>query len=74
MITKTKKRINISVSNEISLVVASLAKRDRVPRATKVAHLLSLALEIEEDQALDAIAAKRDTPRAKFVSHALAWR
>lgn len=74
MITKTKKRINISVSNEISLVVASLAKRDRVPRATKVAHLLSLALEFEEDQALDAIAAKRDTPRAKFVSHALAWR
>lgn len=74
MITKTKKRINISVSNEINSAVASLAKRDRVPRATKVAHLLSLALEFEEDHVLDAIAAKRDTPRAKFVSHALAWR
>lgn len=74
MITKTKKRINISVSNEINSVVASLAKRDRVPRATKVAHLLSLALEFEEDHALDAIAAKRDTSRARFVSHALAWR
>ena len=52
----------------------ALAKRDRVPVATKAAHLLSLALEIEEDQMLDALATKRDTPRAKFVSHALAWR
>ncbi|OGG40291.1 hypothetical protein A2118_02305 [Candidatus Kaiserbacteria bacterium GWA2_50_9] len=74
MITKNKKRINISVSNEVDSAVALLAKRDRVPHATKVAHLLSLALEIDEDQVLDALAAKRDTPRAKFVSHALAWR
>ena len=74
MITKNKKRINISVSREVDTAVASLAKRDRVPRATKVAHLLSLALEIEEDQVLDALATRRDTPRAKFVSHALAWR
>ncbi len=74
MITETKKRINISVSKEVDTAVASLAKRDRVPRATKVAHLLLLALEIEEDQVLDAIAARRDTPRAKFVSHALAWQ
>lgn len=74
MLTNTKKRINISVSKEVSVAVASLAKRDRVPPATKVAHLLSLALEMEEDQVLDALAARRDTPRAKFVSHALAWR
>jgi len=74
MITKTKKRINISVSKEVNAAVASLAKRDRVPHATKVSHLLLLALEIEEDQVLDALAAKRDTLRAKFVSHALAWR
>ena len=52
----------------------ALAKRDRVPLATKAAHLLSMALEIEEDQVLDALAAKRDARRAKFVSHALAWR
>jgi len=74
MITEAKKRINISVSKEVNAVVASLAKRDRVPQATKVAHLLLLALEIEEDQVLDALAAKRDTLRAKFVSHAFAWR
>ena len=74
MIIKTKKRINISVSKEVDAAVSSLAKRDRVPHATKVAHLLSLALEIEEDQVLDALAARRDAPRAKFVSHALEWR
>jgi energy-converting hydrogenase A subunit M len=70
----TKKRINISVSKDIDTAVSMLAKRDQVPTATKVAHLLALALEIEEDQVLDAIAAKRDTARAKYVSHALAWR
>lgn len=74
MITKNKKRINISVTREVDAAVSLLAKRDRVPTATKVAHLLALALEIEEDQVLDAIASRRDTPRAKFVSHALAWR
>lgn len=74
MITKTKKRINISVTKEVDAAVSSLAKRDHVPTATKVAHLLSLALEIEEDQVLDALASRRDTPRAKFVSHAFAWR
>lgn len=74
MITKTKKRINISVTKDVDTAVSLLAKRDRVPAATKVAHLLSLALEIEEDQVLDAIASRRDTPHAKFVSHALAWR
>lgn len=74
MIINTKKRINISVSKEVNAAVALLAKRDRVPPATKVSHLLSLALEMEEDQVLDALAARRDTPRAKFVSHALAWR
>lgn len=74
MITQPKKRINISVSREIDTAIGALAKRDRVPLATKAYHLISLALEIEEDQVLDALAARRDKPRAKFVSHALAWR
>ncbi len=74
MITPTKKRINISVSKETDTAMIALAKRDRVPLATKASHLISLALEIEEDQVLDALASKRDTPRAKFVSHTLAWR
>ncbi|MHB8860238.1 MAG: hypothetical protein ACYC48_00695 [Minisyncoccota bacterium] len=74
MLIQNKKRINISVSKEVDAAMVALAKRDRVPLATKASHLLSMALEIEEDQVLDALAVKRDTPRAKFVSHALAWR
>ena len=61
------------MSKEVDAAMIALAKRDRVPLATKASHLLSLALEIEEDQMLDALAAKRDTTRAKFVPHALAW-
>lgn len=70
----TKKRINISVSDEISTVLARLAKRDQVPQATKAEHLIRIALEIEEDEALDTLALSRDTVSAKFVTHAKAWR
>lgn len=70
----TKKRINISVSKDLDDVLSRLAKRDQVPQATKAEHLLRIALEIEEDQILDAIAAKRDTTKARFLSHSLAWR
>ena len=51
-----------------------LAKRDEVPQATKALYLLRLALEIEEDDMLNALAAERDTGKAAFVSHTKAWR
>jgi hypothetical protein len=70
----TKKRINISVSKEMDGVLTKLAKRDQMPTATKAEHLLQLALEIEEDQALDSVARTRDTPDATFISHARAWK
>ena len=70
----TKKRINISVSKDLDDILGKLAKRDQVPQATKAEHLLRIALEIEEDETLDAIAAKRDTGKVRFVSHATAWR
>ena len=70
----SKKRINISVSKELDDVLGKLARRDQVPQATKAEHLLRMALEIEEDEVLDAIAAKRDSSKARFVSHASAWR
>jgi hypothetical protein len=70
----TKKRINISVSKDVEKVLARLALRDQMPQATKAEHLLSLALEIEEDDVLNAIASKRDSKSAVFVSHTQAWR
>jgi hypothetical protein len=70
----TKKRINISVSKAVEDVLARLAKRDQMPQATKAEHLLSIALELEEDEALDALASRRDRTSARFVPHASAWR
>lgn len=69
----TKERINISISKSMRAAVVRLAKRDQVPEATKAAGLLELALEIEEDKALDAIASGR-VSKAKLVSHTNAWR
>jgi len=72
--TTTKKRINISVSKELDNMLGRLAKRDQVPQATKAEHLLRMALEIEEDQILDEIAQRRDTSKARFLSHPSVWR
>lgn len=69
----TKKRINISVSSDIEKALAHLAKRDRMPRATKAARLIETALTLEEDQVWDAIASKRDKKNARLVSHTKAW-
>ena len=70
----TKRRLNISVPREVDDALRRVAARDRVPHATKAAALLRLALEIEEDVALDALARNRDVGNAKFHSHEKAWR
>lgn len=70
----TKKRLNISLSDEVSEALAKLARRDSMPQATKVARLLETALELEEDQAWEAIAKERDTKQARYVPHAKAWQ
>ncbi len=69
-----KHRMNISLPADIDEMVKILAQRDDVPQATKALHLLTLALEIEEDDLFNAVAAKRDKKGAKFVSHTNAWR
>lgn len=69
-----KTRINVSLPYAVDIMLARLAKRDDVPRATKALDLMKLALEIEEDAVWDALASKRDTRGAKFVSHNNAWR
>ena len=68
-----KKRLNISLSEELEGAITKLAERDNMPEATKAAHLLQLGLEIEEDQVWDAIAASRDTEKASFVTHKKIW-
>ena len=69
----TKTRLNITLPKTVEKVLFKIAKRDKVPTATKASELLQLALETEEDQVWDQIASKRDTPDAKFISHDQAW-
>ena len=70
----TKTRINISLSDSVRDALIKLARRDRVPQATKAARLLEMALEIEEDQIWDAVAQKRDIKSARYFSHKKAWK
>jgi hypothetical protein len=69
----TKTRINITLPKIAEMALFKVAKRDNVPTATKASELLQIALEIEEDQVWDDIASKRDSNKAKFVSHDQAW-
>lgn len=69
----TKKRINISVSDEVEQAVATLASRDNMPQATKAAELLRLALEIEEDAYFAKVAEERMKEGGNRYSHAEAW-
>ena len=68
-----KKRINISLSPSLDIMLSRIAKRDNIPQATKAVYLLGVALEIEEDMILDKIAGERDTKNARFVTHKQAW-
>lgn len=70
----SKKRINISLPSDIEAALGHLAKRDDMPQATKAVHLIKIAMEFDEDDVLNFIAEKRDTQKAKFVSHKNAWK
>jgi predicted transcriptional regulator len=70
----TKTRINLSLSDEVTSALAKLAKRDRIPQATKAARLLETALELEEDQLWNELAMRRDTENVRFVSHDKVWK
>ncbi len=70
----TKTRINISLPEDTKRALLRLARRDRVPAATKAARLLETALETEEDQIWETIAQKRDAQRARYIPHRKAWK
>jgi len=68
-----KKRINVTLQENIEKAVEKLAIRDQVPVATKASYLIKLAVEIDEDDILNSIAEKRDTKGAKFINHNDVW-
>ena len=69
-----KKRVNVSLSKPVAQAIGYLAKRDDVPYATKAAHLLEEALELEEDLAWGALARQRMNSPISPLSHEEVWR
>jgi len=70
----TKKRINVTLSLDLNEALSQLAKRDRVPEATKAAELLRLGLEVDEDLLLSKIASQRLSTSKKLLSHGEVWK
>lgn len=52
----------------------SLAERDGKSVSFKAVELIQMAIEIDEDDILNAIAEERDTDDSKFISHDEAWQ
>lgn len=69
----SKKRLNITLPEDTEEILTLIAKRDKVPMATKAVQLLKVAIEIDEDEVWEKIVAERDTPDAKFISHEEMW-
>jgi hypothetical protein len=70
----TKKRINISLGKETETALKQIAERDKVPVATKAEEMVRLALELEEDIVLGALAKKRDTKNAHYLASDEVWQ
>jgi hypothetical protein len=62
-----KTRLQITLAPDIGPAIKLLAKRDKVPAATKAAQLLRQALEIEEDIYLSKIADERLKGKVRWV-------
>lgn len=69
----TKRRLNITLSPEVDALITLIAKRDKVPEATKVSELLNISLALEEDRALSLLADERMKIKGKKLSHAEVW-
>lgn len=70
----SKKRLNLTLPEDLEEMLIGFAKRDKMPVAAKAIELLKIAIEIEEDAVWAQLAAERDTPDAEFISHEDAWK
>ncbi len=69
-----KKRLNITLEPDVQIAIERIAKKERVPEATKAAELIRIALDLQEDYVLMALAEERDSSRARFISHDSFWK
>lgn len=69
-----KKRINLSVSEDVNVIIQKLARRDNVPATSKALELIKKAIVVEEDDALELLARERDVKGTRYFSHNHAWK
>lgn len=68
-----KKRTNLTLPDDLNEALESLSERDNVSKSAKAMQLIEIAMQLEEDEVWDSLAAKRDTKGAKFISHDKLW-
>jgi hypothetical protein len=71
--TTTKRRLNITLAPDVEKLITQIAKRDRVPEATKISELLNISLMMEEDRAFSLLGEGRLKERGKKLTHADVW-
>lgn len=69
-----KRRLNITLAPDVEKLVSQIAKRDRVPEATKISELLRTSLMMEEDKALATLADERLYEKGRKLTHNAMWR
>ena len=72
--TTKNPRINVTLSAEVSGLLAVLAEKEDKSLSMIARDLIEEALELREDLYFSRIAAERDTPDSVWVSHEDAWK
>lgn len=70
----SKKRLNLTLPEDLGEMLVGFAKRDNMPVARKAIELIETAIELEEDAIWAQIAEERDQPGVKYISHEDAWK
>ena len=71
--TTLKRRLNITLTSDVEKLVSHMAKRDKVPQATKISELLKISLMLEEDKAFSILGDQRLNEKSKKLSHREVW-
>lgn len=69
----TKRRLNITLAPDVEKLITEIAKRDRVPEATKISELLNISLMMEEDKAFSLLGENRLKEKGKKLTHNEVW-
>ena len=69
----TKRRLNITLAPDVEKLITEIAKRDRVPEATKISELLNISLMMEEDKAFSLLGENRLKEKGKKLTHGEVW-